>query len=75
MPYFNWYPFQPLLDAHIVGTGTVSGVPVTLVTAFGGHGSDPDSVWFTLSVDQKTGRVLRSRCGRRTTSWTTAITH
>jgi hypothetical protein len=36
-------------------------VPVTLVTAFGGHGSDPDSVWFTLSVDQKTGRVLRSQ--------------
>jgi putative copper export protein len=61
VPYFNWYPFQPLLDAHIVGTGTVSGVPVTLVTAFGGHGSDPDSVWFTLSVDQKTGRVLRSQ--------------
>jgi putative copper export protein len=61
VPYFNWYPFQPLLDAHIVGTGTVSGVPVTVVTAFGGHGSDPDSVWFTLSVDQKTGRVLRSQ--------------
>jgi copper transport protein len=61
VPYFNWYPFQPLLDAHIVGTGTVSGVPVTLVTAFGGHGSDPDSVWFTLSVDPKTGRVLRSQ--------------
>jgi len=61
VPYFNWDPFQPLVDAHIVGTGTVSGVPVTLVTAFGGHGSDPDSVWFTLSVDQKTGRVLRSQ--------------
>jgi putative copper export protein len=61
VPYFNWYPFQPLLDAHVVGTGTVSGVPVTLLTAFGGHGSDPDSVWFTLSVDQKTGRVLRSQ--------------
>ena len=61
VPYFNWDPFQPLVDAHIVGTGTVAGVPVTLVTAFGGHGSDPDSVWFTLSVDQKTGRVLRSQ--------------
>jgi putative copper export protein len=61
VPYFNWYPFQPLVNAHIVGTGTVSGAPVTLVTAFGGHGSDPDSVWFTLSVDQKTGRVLRSQ--------------
>jgi putative copper export protein len=61
VPYFNWDPFQPLVDAHIVGTGTVSGVPVTMVTAFGGHGSDPDSVWFTLSVDRKTGRVLRSQ--------------
>jgi putative copper export protein len=61
VPYFNWYPFRPLVDAHIVGTGTVSGVPVTLVTAFGGHGSHPDSVWFTLSVDRKTGRVLRSQ--------------
>jgi hypothetical protein len=61
VPYFNWDPFQPLVDAHIVGTGTVAGVPVTLVTAFGGHGSDPDSVWFTLSVDQKTGLVLRSQ--------------
>ncbi|HEY1345622.1 MAG TPA: hypothetical protein VGF54_11585, partial [Streptosporangiaceae bacterium] len=61
VPYFNWDPFQPLVDAHVVGTASLSGVPVTLVTAFGGHGSDPDSVWFTLSVDQKTGRVLRSQ--------------
>ena len=61
VPYFNWDPFQPLIDAHIIGTGTVSGVPVTVVSAFGGHGSDPDSVWFTLWVDQKTGRVLRSQ--------------
>ena len=61
VPYFNWDPFRPLTDVHILGTGTVSGAPVTLVTAFGGHGSDPDSVWFTLSVDRKTGRVLRSQ--------------
>jgi len=61
VPYFVWDPFQPLVDARIVGTGTVSGVPVTVVTAFGGHGSDPDSVWFTLWVDRKTGRVLRSQ--------------
>ena len=61
VPYFVWDPFQPLVDARILGTGTVSGVPVTVVSAFGGHGSDPDSVWFTLWVDQKTGRVLRSQ--------------
>jgi putative copper export protein len=61
VPYFNWDPFKPLVDVHIVGTGTVSGMPVTIMTAFGGHGSDPDSVWFTLSVDRKTGRVLRSQ--------------
>ena len=61
VPYFVWDPFQPLVDARIVGTATVSGVPVTVVSAFGGHGSDPDSVWFTLWVDRKTGRVLRSQ--------------
>jgi len=61
VPYFNWYPYRPFVAARIIGTGTVSGVPVTVVSAFGGHGSDPESVWFTLSVDQKTGRVLRSQ--------------
>ena len=61
VPYFNWDPFRPLVDTHILRTGTLSGVPVTVVSAFGGHGSDPDSVWFTLWVDRKTGRVLRSQ--------------
>ncbi|HEX7268597.1 MAG TPA: hypothetical protein VF256_14375, partial [Streptosporangiaceae bacterium] len=61
VPYFVWDPFRPLVDARILGTRTVSGVPVTVVSAFGGHGSEPDSVWFTLWVDQKTGRVLRSQ--------------
>ncbi len=61
VPYFVWDPFRPLVDARILGTGTVSGVPVTVVSAFGGHGSDPDSVWFALWVDRKTGRVLRSQ--------------
>jgi copper transport protein len=61
VPYFVWDPFRPLVDARILGTGTVSGVPVTVVSAFGGHGSEPDSVWFTLWVDRKTGRVLRSQ--------------
>jgi copper transport protein len=61
VPYFVWDPFRPFADARILGTGSVSGRPVTVVSAFGGHGSDPDSVWFTLYVDQKTGRVLRSQ--------------
>ena len=61
VPYFVWDPFRPFVNARILGTGTVSGVPVTVVSAFGGHGSDPDSVWFTLWVDRKTGRVLRSQ--------------
>jgi hypothetical protein len=61
VPYFNWDPFWPLTDARILRTETVSGVPVTVISAFGGHGSSPDSVWFTLSVDRKTGRVLRSQ--------------
>jgi copper transport protein len=61
VPYFNWDPFWPLTDARILRTETVSGVPVTVISAFGGHGSSPDSVWFTLSVDRETGRVLRSQ--------------
>ncbi|HEY5988087.1 MAG TPA: hypothetical protein VIV12_17195, partial [Streptosporangiaceae bacterium] len=61
VPYFVWDPFRPLVDARILGTGTASGVPVTVVSLFGGHGSDPDSVWFTLWVDRKTCRVLRSQ--------------
>jgi copper transport protein len=61
VPYYPWEPFEPLVDARILGTGTVAGTPVTLVSVFGGHGSDPDGVWFTLYVDRKTGRVLRSQ--------------
>jgi len=61
VPYFPWKPFQPFVDARILGTRTVSGAPVTVVSFFGGHGSDPDSVWFTLWVDRETDRVLRSQ--------------
>jgi copper transport protein len=61
VPYFAWEPFRPFEDARIVGTATESGVPVTMISVFGGHGSDPDAVWFTLYVDRKTGRVLRSQ--------------
>lgn len=61
VPYFVWEPFRPFGDAHILGTGTLADVPVTVVSLFGGHGSNPDGVWFTLWVDRKTGRVLRSQ--------------
>jgi copper transport protein len=61
VPYFPWDPFEPFRDARIVGTGIVAGTPVTLVSLFGGHGSDPDAVWFTLYVDRETGRVVRSQ--------------
>lgn len=61
VPYYPWDPFKPFADARILGTGSVSGRPVTVVSLFGGHGSDPDAVWFTLYVDQRTGRVLRSQ--------------
>jgi copper transport protein len=61
VPYFPWDPFKPFADARVVGTGTMAGTPVTIVSLFGGHGSDPDGVWFTLYLSQKTGRVLRSQ--------------
>ena len=61
VPYYPWDPFEPFIDARILRTGTVAGRPVTLISLFGGHGSDPDGVWFTLYVDRKTGRVLRSQ--------------
>jgi hypothetical protein len=32
-----------------------------VVTTFGGHGRDPEPIWFTLYVDRATGVVLRSR--------------
>jgi putative copper export protein len=61
VPYFAWVPFQPLIDSRIVGTSTVSGIPVTVVSGFGGHGPSPSAVWFTLDLDRKTGMVLRSQ--------------
>ncbi len=61
VPYFVWNPFKPFVDAHIVGDATVSGVPVTRVSFFGGHGDTPEAVWFTLWVDRASGRVLRSQ--------------
>jgi hypothetical protein len=31
------------------------------VSFFAGHGDDPEPVWFTLWVDRRTDRVLRSQ--------------
>lgn len=60
VPYFPWEPFEPLVDAHLLGRAKVAGVPVRMVSVFDGHGRDPDPVWFTLYVDSR-DRVLRSR--------------
>jgi copper transport protein len=61
VPYFAWNPFKPFVAAHIVGNATVGGVPVTRVSFFGGHGDNPETVWFTLWIDRATDRVLRSQ--------------
>ena len=61
VPYFAWKPFEPFVDARVVGHARVHGVPVTLVSAFGGHGEGPEPVWFTLYVDPQTDQVLRSQ--------------
>lgn len=61
VPYLAWQPFAPFVDVSTVGTATVVGVPVSLVSFFGGHGDDPEPVWFTLWVDRRTDRVLRSQ--------------
>jgi copper transport protein len=61
VPYFAWNPFKPFVATTVVGRATVGDVPVTLVSFFGGHGNDPEPVWFTLWIDQVTGRLLRSQ--------------
>jgi len=61
VPYVAWQPFAPFVDASTVGTATLGRVPVSLVSFFGGHGDDPEPVWFTLWVDRTTDRVLRSQ--------------
>ncbi|HEY7174440.1 MAG TPA: hypothetical protein VH442_05945, partial [Micromonosporaceae bacterium] len=61
VPYLAWKPFEPVVDARIVGSSRIGGVPVQLVSFFGGHGADPEPVWFTLWIDQSSGLVLRSQ--------------
>ncbi len=61
VPYFAWTPFEPFVNAHVVEHRSLGGVPVTRVSFFGGHGDNPETVWFTLWIDRATGRVLRSQ--------------
>jgi hypothetical protein len=61
VPYFPWYPFRPLVDAHVVGTSRIGGRRVVEVSTFGGHGKDPESVWFTLYISPSTHEVVTSR--------------
>jgi copper transport protein len=61
VPYYPWYPFRPLVDAHVIGATYIRGVRVKVISTFGGHGKDPESLWFTLYVDPATHTVLRSR--------------
>jgi hypothetical protein len=57
VPYFSWQAFEPLVAARLL---TPAGTRVAVVSAFGGHGDDPEPVWFTLWIDTGSGRVLRS---------------
>jgi hypothetical protein len=61
VPYYPWYPFRPLVDAQVLGKARVDGHRVTVVSTFGGHGQDPESVWFTLYIAHATHEVMKSR--------------
>jgi hypothetical protein len=61
VPYYPWYPFRPLVDAHVLGSARVAGRRVAVVSTFGGHGRSPEAVWFTLYVDRATHEVVKSR--------------
>ncbi|HEY3531414.1 MAG TPA: copper resistance protein CopC [Nocardioides sp.] len=61
VPYYPWYPFRPLVDAHVVGSAHLQGRRVEVVSVFAGHGKDPEAVWFTLYVVPGTNDVVRSR--------------
>lgn len=50
VPYFVWNPFTPLEDVYVMGEETVGGRRATLITFFGGHGSDPEPVWFEVWI-------------------------
>ena len=60
VPYFLWDPFAPLQDVHVVGTDSIKGRTATVITFFGGHGDDPEPVWFKLWI-ARDHTVLQSR--------------
>jgi hypothetical protein len=61
VPYLAWKPFEPVVDARTIGSASIHGTRVWLVSFFGGHGADPEPVWFTLWIDESSGHVLRSQ--------------
>jgi copper transport protein len=61
VPYFPWDPFKPFVNPTVLGTASLGGAHVRLISFFGGHGNDPEPVWFTLWIDTRTNRVLRSQ--------------
>jgi copper transport protein len=61
VPYVAWLPFRPLVDQSVTGSVILDGRRTILVSLFGGHGDDPEPVWFTLWIDPATDRVLRSQ--------------
>lgn len=60
VPYLAWKPFGPVINATVIGGATLDGLPIRKVSFFGGHGTDPEPVWFTLWLDTS-GRILRSQ--------------
>lgn len=49
VPSFVWDFFRPFLDARVLGSARVDGVPTTIVAFFGDGGGLP--VWFRLWID------------------------
>jgi copper transport protein len=49
VPSFTWDYFKPLIDATVVGHGTVDGVPTTILAFFGESYGLP--AWFQMWVD------------------------
>ena len=60
VPSFVWDFFRPFLDARVLGSARVDGVPTQIVAFFGDDGGLP--VWFRLWID---GRGLVHRAEMR----------
>lgn len=59
VPFFIWDSFRPFLDARVLGSDVVSGVPTQIVAFFGDPGRTIP-VWFRLWIDAD-GLVRRAR--------------